>query len=66
MSMLSILVKDAEGVCIPVLTEESLEDIIKNLTVQKGWDIVEVTNNSGSFCYPVKDGIVYKDGLPNN
>jgi len=59
MSMLSILVKDAKGDCIPVLTELPLEEIIMNLYLQKGWDIVEVTNNSGSFNYRVDKGTVY-------
>lgn len=60
MSMLSILVKDSKGDCIPVLTEQSLDDIIMRLYQQKGWDIVEVTNNSGSFTFPVNKGVIDK------
>lgn len=59
--MQAILVKDALGVCIPVLSEDDLETTVKALFEQKGWDIIEVTNNSGSFLYPVKEGIVLKD-----
>ncbi len=60
MSMLSILVKDTKGDCIPVLTEQSLDDIVMSLYKQKGWNIIEVTNNSGSFNYEVKNGVILK------
>lgn len=60
MSMLSILVKDSVGDQVPVLTEQSLEEIVMNLYVQKGWDIVEVTDNSGSFKYRVEKGVIFK------
>lgn len=61
MAMLSILIKDSNGEQIPVLTEQSLEEIVMNLYRQKCWDITEVTNNSGSFLYKVQDGIVLKE-----
>lgn len=60
MSMLSILVKDSVGDQVPVLTEQSLEEIVMNLYIQKGWDIVEVTDNSGSFKYSVEKGVILK------
>ncbi|CAN8139615.1 hypothetical protein J3998_03665 [Thiomicrorhabdus sp. 6S2-11] len=61
MSMLSILIKDAEGTQIPVISYKGLDDIIMDLFIQKRWDIVEVTDNAGSFFFKVKDGVVLKE-----
>lgn len=60
MAMLSILIKDAEGTQIPVISYKDLDEIIMDLYIQKRWDIVEVTDNAGSFVFKVKDGVVLK------
>lgn len=61
MAMLSILIKDSDGTQIPVISYKGLEDIVMDLYVQKRWDIVEVTDNAGSFVFKVKDGVVLKE-----
>ncbi|BBP45883.1 hypothetical protein THMIRHAS_12560 [Thiosulfatimonas sediminis] len=60
MSMLSILIKDAAGTQIPVISYKGLDEIIMDLYLQKRWDIIEVTDNAGSFKFKVKDGVVQK------
>ena len=60
MSMLSILVKDSTGTRIPVITYKPIDEIIMDLYQQKRWDIIEVTDNSGSFNYQVKQGKIIR------
>lgn len=56
--MISIRLIQPDGAGIPVLTEKSLIDIVKELYSTKKWDISFVTDNSNSFYFPVIYGDV--------
>lgn len=63
--MRAILLRDSAGARIPIITDKSLEVIVMEIYQQKRWDIVEVTDNSGSFRHKVVDGVVIA-GEPAN
>lgn len=53
--------KEGNEVKVPVISPESIEDCVMGLFKNKVWNIVSVTDNSGTFNHRVLNGVIQDD-----